>query len=265
MAWRNSVQTATVIICCAKSKVLIDDAVDVNYGRFRAKQTLIGKIARSSTPIYNPTPPDKLLSVLKDFEKFICRNDDLDIIIKAALAHYQFETIHPFMTGNGRVGRMLSYLLLIDSGILTAPIISPSHYLNTNKVEYIDRMESLHHKQDYEQWIKFFVCSIIYAADDAHTKIKQWLSIRKKNLDKIANCRKTVKAIKTVYDLIERHPIIDVKTLAEKAEISYNTGAAALKLLCELDILKQSNDMARNRDYAYAEFLNCFIGEDLFL
>lgn len=196
-------------------------------------------------------------------EKYIIRKDDIDVIIKAALTHYQFETIHPFMSGNGRIGRILSYVLLAYGKILTRPITCLSHYLNLNKVEYMDRIEQLQSKRDYEQWIKFFIKSVIFAADDSLGKIKSWLCIRKKHLSIIDKINKPIRAIKDVYAVIERNPILNVNTVAEKVGISYNTAASALKTLTDLQIVKRSNNMMRNRDYAYIEFLECFINEGI--
>jgi ribosomal protein S25 len=114
---------------------------------------------------------------------------------------------------------------------------------------------------EYEQWIKFFIQSIIFAAADSLERIKKWLLIREMNLKKIKESGKTVKAIEKTLDIIELYPIIDVNTLAEKVGISYNTGAVALRLLSELGIVHQSNRLERNRDYANTEFLKCFVDD----
>lgn len=250
-------------LLCEIHSVLMNEGETQERGKFRTKQTLIGNVAMSNMPIYNPTSPDKLTLVLHDLEKFVRRKNDFDAIIKAAHVHYQFETIHPFMSGNGRVGRILSYLILKDKKILAQPVVCLSHYLNINKVEYFDRLERLHHIQDYEQWIKFFIRAVIFSADASLENIKGWLRIRNQNLSKIEKSKKPIRAIIEVFNVIEQHPIFDINTVAEKAGISYNTGAAAVRMLNDLGIVKQSNDMTRNRDYAFTEFLNCFVGEDM--
>lgn len=153
--------------------------------------------------------------------------------------------------------------MLSDKKILTRPIFCLSHYLNVNKVEYIDRIDSLHYKKEYEQWIKFFLKVIIFATDDSLNKIKEWLNIREKNIAKIEKSGKVIKNIKRTYGIIELYPIIDVNTLSGKAEVSYNTAVAVIRLLCDLSIMRHSNNMTRNRDYSYIEFLDCFIGSGM--
>ena len=250
-------------LLCDIHKGIMKSNCGEDIGQYRTKQIFLGNYVTNAEH-YNPTAPDDISAAMSDVEKFINKTDNFDVLIKAALAHYQFETIHPFVSGNGRIGRIFSYLILSDKKILTRCIICLSHYLNINKVEYIDRMKSLQNLNcDYEQWIKFFVKAVIFTADDSLNKIKNWLYIREKNTKKLEDSDITVKSIKKIYDIVEMHPIIDVNTLAEKAGISYNTGASALKLLNKLGIMKQSNNMERNRDYAYVEFLNCFIGEDI--
>ena len=169
------------------------------------------------------------------------------------------------MTGNGRIGRILSYLILSGMKVLTCPILCLSQYLNSNKVEYIDRMERLRQIYEYEQWIRFFIQAIIFAAADSIERIKKWLVIREATHKKIKGCGKTIKAIEKTLDIIELYPIIDVNTLAEKTGISYNTAAATLKLLSDLGIVHRSNKLERNRDYANTEFLKCFVGDILSL
>lgn len=200
---------------------------------------------------------------MHDLERFIRRKDDFDVTIKAVLAHYQFETIHPFVSGNGRVGRILSYILLANGKVLMRPIACLSYYLNLDKIEYIDRIKSLQGRRDYGQWIKFYIKSIIFAAEDALEKIGSWLRVREKHLAKIDQGNSPIKALKKVYSIIERYPIFDVNIVAEKTGISYNTAASALKVLIKLKIIEQSNNMMRNRNYAYMEFLDCFLGEDM--
>ena len=122
-------------------------------------------------------------------------------------------------------------------------------------------MERLRQIYEYEQWIKFYIKSVIYAAADSIERIKKWLDIREANFKKVKERGKPIKAIDKTMEIIEMNPIIDVNTLAEQAGVSYNTAAAALKLLLDLEIVKQSNRLERNRDYIYSEFANCFIGD----
>ena len=247
-------------LLCEMHKELVSQDRDANCGCFRKKQIFLSRAVTNSEQ-YNPTAPNDIPAAMRDLEKFIQRNDNFDATIKAALAHYQIETIHPFMTGNGRIGRILTYLILSGMQILTRPILCLSQYLYYNRVDYIDRMERLRQIYDYEQWIKFFIKSVIFAASDSLERIKKWLAIRETNFNKVQGCGKRIKAIEKTFDIIELYPIIDVNLLSEKAAISYNTAATTLKLLCDLQIVKKSNHLERNRDYANIDFLNCFTSD----
>lgn len=180
---------------------------------------------------YNPISPAYILKAMGDLEQFIRKDDEIDILVKVALAHYQFETIHPFMTGNGLMGRILPYLMLADKKILTRPLISLSQYMNVNKVEYIDRMKALQRKCDYERWVKFYVSTILLAADHSLQSIRKWLKIRSESLSMIQENVKSIRAILSIYDSIEQQPIFDIKAIAQRVGISYNTGAAASNIL----------------------------------
>ena len=105
---------------------------------------------------------------LSDLEKYMNEDDSLDILIKAALIHYQFETIHPFLDGNGRIGRLLITLFLLDKQALHSPALYISYYLKLNRIEYYDRMSEVRAKDNYEQWVKFFLLAIKESAESAY-------------------------------------------------------------------------------------------------
>ena len=250
-------------ILCDVHNVLTNTENSEESGQFRTKNTFLNKYLVNTNMLasYNPTSPKHMPAALYDLEKFICRSSDFDPLIKTGLIQYQFETIHPFMMGNGQMARILSCLVFSYKKILTRPIICLSQYMGLNKVEYIDRIEAIHRQHAYEQWIKFFIKSIIFAAEDSLNRIECWLRMRETNLAKIEQIEKPVKAIKLFYEAIEQFPIFDINTIASEVGISYNTGATALKILSDLQIVKQTNHMKRNRDYAYMGFLSCFLGE----
>lgn len=195
---------------------------------------------------------------MHDLEGFIETDDGMDVLIKVALSLYQFEALHPFISGNGRVGRILIYLILANKKILSRPLFSISKYLCRNKVEYFDRIEAIHNFGHYEQWIKFFLTAIIYSADEALTEIRDWLAFRERNIGKINDLGRLSKSAKKLYGVIEHFPISDINSLSREVGMFYNTVADAVERLIKLDILKKSNDMNRNRDFSYKEFINCF-------
>ena len=238
---------------------------NVSNGRFRDKLTIPGKtvVSTNASHIYYPTAPEHFPRALGDLENFIRRSDGFDAILKTALSFYQLETVSPFMTDNGMITRILTYLVLVDMKILRNPLTCFSHYVSLNKMEYKDRIGLLHRRRDYEQWIKFFITSVIFAADESLAMIEKWLRLREHNIKKIEASGKSIKSIMQVYDVIERFPIFDINTIAREAGVSYNTGAAIVRIFTELKITRQINKMARNRDYAYIDFLNCFFSEDM--
>lgn len=258
----KSAQYKNEFLCEVHKELDLKDNCGIT-GEFRKDYASIGKIMVISnvSSIYNPTSPTQIAKVMKDLEKFVNRDDEIDALIKVALAHYQFETIQPFSAGNGFVGRILPYLILADKKILTSPLVCLSHFLSLNKVEYMDRMEALRHKCDYEQWIKFFIKAIVFAADDSLKRIKEWIRIRKLNLSKIEQIDKKKKAIRLIYDSIERHPIFDINIIAKEVGISYNTCAAAIKLLSSMDIIQPVKKVKRYRNFALTGLLDCFFGD----
>ena len=143
-------------------------------GEFRRSQNWIG--GQGSTlknARYIPPNPEDMNSAMSDLEKYMNSEDGLDFLIRAALIHYQFETIHPFLDGNGRVGRLLITLFLMEKKVLTTPALYISYFLKKNRVEYYDRMTEVRLKGNYEQWIRFFLLAINESAQDAIAAIDE--------------------------------------------------------------------------------------------
>ena len=151
--------------------VLLESArgQEKNPGEFRYSQNWIG--GQGSTlknARYIPPNPEDMLTAMSDLEKYINSDDTLDPLIQAALIHYQFETTHPFLDGNGRVGRLLITLFLMEKGILSTPALYISYYLKMNRIEYYDRMTQVRRTGDYEQWISFFLQAFCAQIGRAH-------------------------------------------------------------------------------------------------
>ena len=163
-------------------------------GEFRYSQNWIG--GQGSTlknARYIPPSPDDMLDAMSDFEKYINADDDLDALIRAALIHYQFETIHPFLDGNGRVGRLLITLFLMEKRVLSTPALYISYFLKKNRVEYYDRMTEVRTKGNYEQWVKFFLQAIMESAEDATATIDELIALHDANvsvISKLGPCSK---------------------------------------------------------------------------
>lgn len=228
-----------------------------NPGEFRYSQNWIG--GQGSTlknARYIPPSPDDMQNAMSDLEKYINTDDDLDALIQAALIHYQFETIHPFLDGNGRVGRLLITLFLMDKGILTTPALYISYFLKKNRVEYYDRMTEVRAKGNYEQWIIFFLQAIMESAGDATSTIDELITLHDTNTSVISKLGRASKNTMLVFDYLESNPIIDIGKTAEALSITFNTASSAVRRLVDAGILVQTGGGGRNRTFAYEAYLD---------
>lgn len=226
-------------------------------GAFRYSQNWIG--GQGSTlknARYIPPSPDDMLDAMSDLEKYINADDDLNALIRAALIHYQFETIHPFLDGNGRVGRLLITLFLMEKKVLTTPALYISYFLKKNRVEYYDRMTEIRTKGNYEQWIKFFLQAIIESAEDAITTIDELTALHDANLAVISRLGRAAKNAMLVFDYLESNPIIEIRKTADALGITFNTTSSAVNRLVDMGILVQTSDNSRNRTFAYEAYLD---------
>ena len=227
-------------------------------GEFRTTQNWIGPVGSTiKTAKFVPPNPENLKFSMNELEKFIHENSHLEPLIKIALIHYQFETIHPFLDGNGRIGRLLINVLLKEYNLLTYDTLYISYYLKRNRIEYYDRLMEVRLKGDYEQWIKFFLDAVEKSSEEAVRTIKDLLNIQKKNLDLIqSNLGKSKTTVLKIFNYIEKHPIIDIKQTSEVLNMSFNTISNGVKELTKLNILNQVNNKSRYRVFMYTEYLD---------
>ncbi|MBQ4059096.1 MAG: Fic family protein [Lachnospiraceae bacterium] len=229
---------------------------DKTPGEFRHSQNWIGSANCSLKDArYIPPNVEDMQNAMSDLEKFINENVDYDPLIRVALIHYQFETIHPFLDGNGRIGRLLILLYLIEQGLLAKPVIYISYFLKKNQVEYYDRIGEVRRSGNFEQWIRFFLEAVSKAASDSLEAIRQLSALHDTNIEKLPKTTRSKDNLRAVFDYIEQYPIIDIKRTAKELDISYNTVATAVKKLVELGILQEKTNAARNRVFAYEEYL----------
>lgn len=228
-----------------------------NPGEFRYSQNWIGGQGSTlKTARYIPPNPDDMIAAMSDLEKYMNEDDEMDPLIRAALIHYQFESIHPFLDGNGRVGRLLITLFLMEKKVLTTPALYISYFLKKNRIEYYDRMTEVRSKGNYEQWIRFFLQAIYECAQDAIETIDKLTLLHDKNEEVVRNMGRASKNALLVFHYIEANPIIDIRKTAETLKITFNTASAAVKRLTESGILVQTNNINRNRTFAYKAYLD---------
>ncbi|MCQ2411369.1 MAG: Fic family protein [Sphaerochaetaceae bacterium] len=227
-------------------------------GEFRYTQNWIG--GQGSTirnARFVPPNPVDMVQAISDLEKFINTNAEFHPLIAAALIHYQFETIHPFLDGNGRVGRLLMTLYLMDRKVISAPVLYLSYYLKMNRIEYYDRMEEVRRTGDYEQWIRFFLDAVRESAADAITTIEQLSDLHARDVKKLADLSNRQKTTVTaVFELLEKTPIIDIRKTSETLGLSYNTVANAVSILIDKGILQLSSKTGKTRIYCYEDYLS---------
>jgi len=227
-----------------------------NPGEFRTSQNWIGAAGSSlKNARYIPPNPEDMINAMSDLEKYINSDDSLDLLIQAALLHYQFETIHPFLDGNGRVGRLLITLFLIEKKVLNSPALYISYYLKKNRIEYYDRMSEVRNKDNYEQWIKFFLNAIKESADESVETIKKLSELHNANTNKIDAMGRASKNARAVFDYLEQNPIIDIGKTAEELNLAFSTVSLAVNRLVDAGILIQTNNANRNRVFAYEDYL----------
>ena len=226
-----------------------------NPGEFRCSQNWIGgKGSTLRNAKYIPPSPDDMTEAMSDLEKYINADDRLDGLIRAALIHYQFETIHPFLDGNGRIGRLLITLFLMEKKILTTPALYISYFLK-NRVEYYDRMTEVRSKGNYEQWVKFFLQAIAESAKDAIAAIDELTALHDKNVDLVAGMGRASKNAMLVFRYLEANPIIEIGKTAEALGITFGTASNVVERLSSAGILEQTTTGRRNRTFAYKDYL----------
>ncbi len=228
-----------------------------NPGQFRYSQNWIG--GQGSTlqnARYIPPSPDDMTEAMFELEKYINADDEIDPLIRIALIHYQFETIHPFLDGNGRVGRLLITLFLIEKKVLTTPALYISYFLKKNRVEYYDRMTEVRIKGNYEQWIKFFLQAIIESSEDAIATIDELIALHDRNVVLISKLGRATKNAMTLFNYLETNPIIEIRKTADALGITFNTVSSAINHLIDANILVQISSSSRNRTFAYQKYLD---------
>ena len=227
-------------------------------GEIRKTQNWIGG-ASIEDAYYVPPSAEEVPDLLSDLEKF-WHNPSLQMpqLIKVAITHYQFETIHPFLDGNGRCGRLLIVLQLLDAQILQKPVLYMSTFFERHRTSYYDSFSIVRTSNDLEQWIRFFLTGI---ADTAHHGIdifREIISLRREYEEKILTLDSKAKNAHTLLRFMFRQPIVNVKLATEELGMAFSTVNLLLKSLTDLGILKEVTGFSRNRLFVLEKYLNLF-------
>lgn len=225
-------------------------------GEFRRSQNWIGG-TRPGNAKFVPAPPEMVMDLLSALEKFL--HDEtvtLPTLIKAALAHHQFETIHPFLDGNGRLGRLLVTFILCIEGIMREPMLYLSLYFKTHRQAYYDHLQLVRDTGDWEEWLQFFLKGVIETANQAvetAQKILKLFSADRKNIEAIG---KPSASTLIVHSYLQKHPITDAKKTVEHCKITLPTTNKSLHHLESLGIVKEITGKMRNKVYVYQKYLD---------
>ncbi len=225
-------------------------------GLFRRTQNWIGHAGCTlNTATYVPPAPGDMLKAMGDFELYLHKKSTLPELIKCALIHYQFETIHPFLDGNGRAGRLLITFYLYWKGILKKPLLYLSYYLKKNRQEYYDRLMLVRTKGDYEQWITFFLQGVIQTSTDALENIKKILQLRDAHQKLL--WKKEISSPTAVMLLEELFymPLLGVGDVQKKFKLSHQSASNLIKQFVKIGILKELTGKQRGRQFGYVAYL----------
>lgn len=223
-------------------------------GEFRRSQNWIGG-ARPSLAHYVPPPAHEVLPCMGELDKFINAEDGLPTLVRAALAHVQFESIHPFLDGNGRIGRLVVTLMLQQSGKLSRPLLYLSLYLKANKAEYYRLLDRVRSEGDWEAWVDFFLRGVAETAHSATLTARNLSACFLADLTKIQRATRVDAKAASALSYFRQRPMMDIKRVAACLDVTFPTAAKAVQLLVDHGILREVTGKARDRIFVYQRYL----------
>ena len=228
-------------------------------GEFRASQNWIGG-ASLKDATYIPPAHTEINELMSDLENFL-HNDQIDVpvLIRTGIAHYQFESIHPFLDGNGRIGRLLITLYLVSSGLLTKPSLYLSDYIEKHRQLYYDNLNNVRTNNDILQWIKFFLVGIIETSKNGIDTFKSILKLKEEIDDKkLVTLGAKLTNAKLLMKYLYKKPVVTAQEIKEQLNVSLPTANSLLADFEKLEILKEKTGWKRNREFEFTEYLDLF-------
>lgn len=229
-------------------------------GELRESQNWIGPAgAALNNATFVPPPAHEVPNALSDLERFVHSKDTMPPLIRIGLTHAQFETIHPFLDGNGRIGRLLITFLLCQQGILQSPVLYLSHFLKANRAEYYEQLQNTREEGGWESWLKFFLHGVTQVSREATETARAIVDRREADRGKIVDQlgRVAGNALK-VHELLFKFPLISVNPIAEMLDVSFTSANRLIERLVEIGILVEVTGNVRNRVFHYAQYINLF-------
>jgi Fic family protein len=228
-------------------------------GEFRTSQNWIGPAGCDlAAATFVPPPVHEMHRTLDNFERFLHDTTSLPVLIHCGLAHAQFETIHPFLDGNGRVGRLLITFLLCQRAILQQPLLYLSHYLKAHRAEYYDRLTAIRHDGNWEGWLKFFLRGVFQVSQAATSTARAILDLREIHRQTIAQQMSGSTNGLLLLDHLFEQPLITIRLVERHLHCSYVTASKLVDQFVQLGLLRETTGGQRNRLYRYEPYLALF-------
>ena len=228
---------------------------DRDPGEFRRSQNWLGG-TRPGNAAFVPPPPEEVVELMSDLERFLHDGAHLPPLVKAALAHVQFETIHPFLDGNGRVGRLLITLLLCDAGVLAEPLLYLSLYFKAHRQRYYELLQQTRTEGDWEAWIDFFLDGVTQTAQGAVDTAHRALALIARDRDRIGEIGTVSSSTLRVFSVLQKHPVTTISYADEKLGLSRPTIGSAFQRLEDMGIVQEVSGRQRGKIYVYREYLD---------
>lgn len=225
-------------------------------GEFRRSQNWIGG-SRPGNALFVPPPHHLVPECMAELERFLhAHSDGLPVLIRAGLAHVQFETIHPFLDGNGRVGRLLITFLLCQAGVLRSPLLYLSLYLKQHRAEYYRLLGAVRETGDWEAWLSFFLEGVRQTAEEAVGNARRLTQLFDVDRLRIAAQGRRAGSMLRVHDVLRQRPLVSLKEVARTTGLTFPTASAAMDALMSLGLVREFTGRQRNRVFAYDQYLS---------
>ncbi len=224
-------------------------------GELRRAQNWIGG-TRAGNAAYVPPPPQEVGRLLSDLERYIHRDDDLPSLVRAALVHVQFETIHPYLDGNGRIGRLLITLLLEHWKLLPEPLLYLSLFFKQHRDEYYRLLNAVRLEGDWDSWVSFFLEGVSTIADEAADTARDLFVLVNKDRARVLTAPNASVMVVRLLDELPRHPMVTIPTVVKLLETTKPTATKAVGVLEQLGVLQETTGRRRDRTFSYAAYLD---------
>jgi Fic family protein len=223
-------------------------------GEFRQSQNWIGG-TRPGNAHFVPPPPTAVEECMAALERFLHAEDGLPVLVRAGLAHVQFETIHPFLDGNGRVGRLLITFLLCHAGVLREPLLYLSLHFKQHRATYYERLDRVRREGDWESWLVFFLDGVRETADGAVATARRLAGMFQDDRRRIEPAGRRAGSALRVHEALKAHPLLSLPAICARTGLSFPAASSAIDLLLELGVARELTGKRRNRLFLYDQYL----------